>query len=158
MNHQSYQQQQLRQPQQPSNGMLTSSYPNYGQTGSYYNGQMLPLVPQQQQYQPQQQQQQQLQQRTPYPIYQMMPSSMGHPPPLPLQHHHDPSLAHQQPMHQAHQHLLNAFWARQMYEIQNVAQDYKLHYLPLARIKKVMKTDDDVKVENLLRRGRSHSW
>ncbi|GJJ68676.1 nuclear transcription factor Y, gamma [Entomortierella parvispora] len=105
---------------------------------------ILPLV-QQQQYQPQQHQQQQLQQR-PYPIYQMIPSSMGHPPPLPLQHHHDPSLAHQQPMHQAHQHLLNAFWSRQMYEVQNVAQDYKLHHLPLARIKKVMKTDDDVKM------------
>ncbi|KAG0041544.1 hypothetical protein BGZ83_001667, partial [Gryganskiella cystojenkinii] len=50
-------------------------------------------------------------------------------------------------MHQAHQHLLNAFWSRQMYEIQNVVQDYKLHHLPLARIKKVMKTDDDVKAK-----------
>ncbi|KAF9570731.1 hypothetical protein EC968_001462 [Mortierella alpina] len=33
-----------------------------------------------------------------------------------------------------------------MHEIQNVPQDYKLHHLPLARIKKVMKTDDDVKM------------
>ncbi|KAG0207261.1 hypothetical protein BGX28_001480 [Mortierella sp. GBA30] len=76
--------------------------------------------------------------------YHMM-SPMGHPPP-PLQHHHDPSLAHQQPMQQAHMHLLQSFWMNQMHEIENVPQDFKLHHLPLARIKKVMKTDEDVKM------------
>ncbi|KAG0281884.1 hypothetical protein BGZ95_007942 [Linnemannia exigua] len=74
-----------------------------------------------------------------------MLSFMTHAPP-PLQHHHDPSMAHHQPMQQAHMHLLHSFWMRQMHEIQNVPQDFKVHHLPLARIKKVMKTDDDVKV------------
>ncbi|KAF9983166.1 hypothetical protein BGZ75_005395 [Mortierella antarctica] len=78
------------------------------------------------------------------PMFPVLPS-MSHPPP-PLQHHHDPSLAHHQPMQQAHMHLLQSFWMKQIHEIQNVPQDYKLHHLPLARIKKVMKTDDDVKM------------
>src|SRR5690554_4871790 len=80
----------------------------------------------------------------PHPMYPNIPS-MSHPPP-PLQHHHDPSLAHHQPMHQAHVHLLQSFWMRQMHEVQNLPQDFKNHHLPLARIKKVMKTDDEVKV------------
>ncbi|KAH7059334.1 histone-fold-containing protein [Linnemannia elongata] len=79
------------------------------------------------------------------PIYPML-SFMTHAPP-PLQHHHDPSMAHHQPMQQAHMHLLHSFWMRQMHEIQNVPQDFKVHHLPLARIKKVMKTDDDVKAK-----------
>ena len=33
-----------------------------------------------------------------------------------------------------------------MHDIENVPQDFKIHHLPLARIKKVMKTDEDVKV------------
>ncbi|KAG0266352.1 hypothetical protein BG011_002471 [Mortierella polycephala] len=78
--------------------------------------------------------------------YHMLPP-MSHPPPPPLQHHHDPSLAHQQPMQQAHMHLLQSFWMNQMHEIENVPQDFKLHHLPLARIKKVMKTDEDVKAK-----------
>ncbi|KAF9586562.1 hypothetical protein BGW38_002079 [Lunasporangiospora selenospora] len=78
-------------------------------------------------------------------MYHIFPP-MGHAPPLPLQHHHDPSLAHQQPMQQAHMHLLQSFWINQMHEIENVPQDFKVHHLPLARIKKVMKTDDDVKM------------
>ncbi|KAI8602780.1 histone-fold-containing protein [Dissophora ornata] len=43
-------------------------------------------------------------------------------------------------------HLLQTFWMRQMHEVQNVPQDFKVHHLPLARIKKVMKTDDDAKM------------
>ncbi|KAF9425506.1 hypothetical protein BGZ76_003205 [Entomortierella beljakovae] len=50
-------------------------------------------------------------------------------------------------MQQAHVHLLQSYWMRQMHEIQNVQQDFKVHHLPLARIKKVMKTDDDVKAK-----------
>ncbi|KAI7825108.1 CCAAT binding transcription factor component, partial [Gamsiella multidivaricata] len=42
--------------------------------------------------------------------------------------------------------LLQSFWINQMHEIENVPQDYKLHHLPLARIKKVMKTDEDAKM------------
>ncbi|KAF9919427.1 hypothetical protein FBU30_011030 [Linnemannia zychae] len=56
-------------------------------------------------------------------------------------------MAHHQPMQQAHMHLLHSFWMRQMHDIQNVPQDFKVHHLPLARIKKVMKTDDDVKAK-----------
>ncbi|KAG0199470.1 hypothetical protein BGX28_007268 [Mortierella sp. GBA30] len=84
-------------------------------------------------------------QQPPYQsMFPMLPS-MSQPPP-PLQHHHNRSLAHHQPMQQAHVHLLQSFWMKQMYDIQNVPQDYKLHHLPLARIKKVMKTDDDAKM------------
>ena len=72
---------------------------------------------------------------------------MNHPPP-PLQHHHEHAHAHQQPMQQAHLHLLQSFWMSQMHDVENVPQDFKLHHLPLARIKKVMKTDEDVKVLN----------
>lgn len=49
-------------------------------------------------------------------------------------------------MHAVHAHMLQSFWMNQMHEVENVPQDYKLHHLPLARIKKVMKTDEDVKV------------
>ncbi|KAI1316148.1 hypothetical protein EDD11_010386 [Mortierella claussenii] len=101
----------------------------------------------QQYYHPQHPQQQQQQQ------YHMGMPSIGQvpapppPPPPPLQHHHDPSLAHHQPpMQQAHMHMLQSFWMNQMHEVENVPQDFKLHHLPLARIKKVMKTDEDVKM------------
>jgi hypothetical protein len=104
-------------------------------TGYYYQEQQHPY--------PSQQQQQQIQPIHHLPMYPVIPS-MNHPPP-PLMHHHDPSFAHHQPMQQAHMHLLQSFWMRQMHEVQNVPQDYKVHHLPLARIKKVMKTDDDVK-------------
>ncbi|KAG0327134.1 hypothetical protein BG000_001092 [Podila horticola] len=70
---------------------------------------------------------------------------MNHPPP-PLQHHHEHAHAHQQPMQQAHLHLLQSFWMSQMHDVEHVPQDFKMHHLPLARIKKVMKTDDDVKM------------
>ncbi|KAF9902374.1 hypothetical protein BX616_001967 [Lobosporangium transversale] len=77
-----------------------------------------------------------------YPVL----ASMNHPPP-PLRHYHDPAFTHHQPMQQAYMHLLQSYWARQMHEIQNMPQDFKVHHLPLARIKKVMKTDDDVKAK-----------
>ncbi|KAJ1950115.1 CCAAT- binding transcription factor component [Dispira parvispora] len=44
------------------------------------------------------------------------------------------------------QQVLQTFWANQMAEIQHGKCDFKLHQLPLARIKKVMKTDEDVKM------------
>ncbi|KAG0358407.1 hypothetical protein BGZ54_010418 [Gamsiella multidivaricata] len=100
--------------------------------------------PEQQQPNRQQQGQQIVQPQHQQPMYPVLPS-MNHPPP-PLMHHHDPAFAHHQPMQQAHMHLLQSFWLRQMHEIQNLPQDFKIHHLPLARIKKVMKTDDDVKV------------
>ena len=42
--------------------------------------------------------------------------------------------------------VIHAFWNGQMTEIQNGALDFKFHQLPLARIKKVMKSDEDAKV------------
>ncbi|KAF8979538.1 hypothetical protein BGZ46_005305 [Entomortierella lignicola] len=114
-------------------------------TGGSYPPQMSPTGssyyhhdhPQNQSHQPIIQQQQ--------PMYPVLPS-MNHPPP-PLRHHHDPSFSQHPPMQQAHVHLLQSYWVRQMHEIQNVPQDFKVHHLPLARIKKVMKTDDDVKAK-----------
>ncbi|KAG0349216.1 hypothetical protein BG005_011099 [Podila minutissima] len=95
------------------------------------------------QYHPQHQQQYQQYQH--HPQYQLMQTAgSGHP--LPLQHHHDPAISHQQPMQQAHMHLLQSYWMKQMHDVENVPQDFKIHHLPLARIKKVMKTDEDVKM------------
>ncbi|KAF9575854.1 hypothetical protein EC968_001237 [Mortierella alpina] len=106
------------------------SHQRQDSSGSAYD----PAAAQYHQHQMQLQQQQQ---------YHIMPP-VGHPPPL--QHQHDPSMAQQQPMQQAHMHLLQSFWMNQMHDIENVPQDFKLHHLPLARIKKVMKTDEDVKM------------
>ncbi|KAG0300514.1 hypothetical protein BGZ97_003190 [Linnemannia gamsii] len=64
------------------------------------------------------------------------------------QQQHDPTVpsSHQPPMQHAHMQLLHSFWMNQMHDIENVPQDFKIHHLPLARIKKVMKTDEDVKM------------
>ncbi|MCI28402.1 nuclear transcription factor Y subunit C-9, partial [Trifolium medium] len=43
------------------------------------------------------------------------------------------------------QQQLQAFWENQIQEIENVT-DIKNHSLPLARIKKIMKADEDVKM------------
>ncbi|KAK4484938.1 hypothetical protein RD792_007543 [Penstemon davidsonii] len=43
------------------------------------------------------------------------------------------------------QQQLQAFWANQMQEIEQTS-DFKNHSLPLARIKKIMKADEDVKM------------
>lgn len=43
--------------------------------------------------------------------------------------------------------LINAFWQGQLSEIESGLSDFKFHQLPLARIKKVMKADEDVKVQ-----------
>ena len=57
-------------------------------------------------------------------------------------------LAYQQIHHQQQQQLqqqLQAFWANQHQEIEKVT-DFKNHSLPLARIKKIMKADEDVRM------------
>lgn len=41
--------------------------------------------------------------------------------------------------------LLANFWQSQLHNIEQGELDFKNYQLPLARIKKVMKTDDDVK-------------
>lgn len=58
----------------------------------------------------------------------------------------------QQHQMQQQQLQLHAFWQEQMTECQNVdpkTHPFKQHQLPLARIKKIMKTDEDVKVFSL---------
>ncbi|KAF9130508.1 hypothetical protein BGW39_003007 [Mortierella sp. 14UC] len=66
---------------------------------------------------------------------------------------HDPNSAttgtssHQPPMQHAHMQMLHSFWMNQLHDIENMPQDFKIHHLPLARIKKVMKTDEDVKAK-----------
>ncbi|KAJ3194061.1 Nuclear transcription factor Y subunit C-2, partial [Dinochytrium kinnereticum] len=44
------------------------------------------------------------------------------------------------------QEIMQAFWQQQMTEIENGPLDWKFHQLPLARIKKVMKSDEEVKM------------
>ncbi|XP_057423986.1 nuclear transcription factor Y subunit C-3 [Lotus japonicus] len=64
-------------------------------------------------------------------------TQMGHPQ-LAYQH------IHQQQQQQLQQQL-QAFWANQYQEIDKVS-DFKNHSLPLARIKKIMKADEDVRM------------
>jgi Spy/CpxP family protein refolding chaperone len=66
-----------------------------------------------------------------------------------------PQYAHSQPQMQPqlhYQHLqkqqLQTFWQQQMQEIEQV-NEFRNHQLPLARIKKIMKSDEDVKVSLL---------
>ncbi|KAL0300952.1 UNVERIFIED_CONTAM: Nuclear transcription factor Y subunit C-4 [Sesamum radiatum] len=57
-------------------------------------------------------------------------------------------LGYHQPQHfhsQQQQQQLQAFWANQMQEIEQTT-DFKNHSLPLARIKKIMKADEDVRM------------
>ncbi|GER33865.1 nuclear factor Y [Striga asiatica] len=54
-----------------------------------------------------------------------------------------PSHLQPPPFHQQQQ--LQAFWAGQMHEVDQAA-DFKNHSLPLARIKKIMKADEDVRM------------
>ncbi|KAI3466308.1 hypothetical protein Pfo_022971 [Paulownia fortunei] len=57
-------------------------------------------------------------------------------------------LAYHQTQHfqsQQQQQQLQAFWANQMQEIEQTT-DFKNHSLPLARIKKIMKADEDVRM------------
>lgn len=73
------------------------------------------------------------------------PPVMGVPPypptaPIPYQYH---QLYQQQQQEQQQQ--LQAFWNEQYQEIQNTT-DFKNHSLPLARIKKIMKADEDVRM------------
>jgi len=54
---------------------------------------------------------------------------------------------HQQQQQQQQQ--LRSFWVQQMNEVENVSTDpaeFKNHQLPLARIKKIMKSDEDVRM------------
>ncbi|PKA64079.1 Nuclear transcription factor Y subunit C-2 [Apostasia shenzhenica] len=56
-----------------------------------------------------------------------------------------PSYQQVQHLHYQQQQLLEAFWASQMHEIEQTVE-FKNHSLPLARIKKIMKADEDVRM------------
>ena len=58
-----------------------------------------------------------------------------------------PHLHSQHQFQPQHYSVLDNFWQQQFHEIRHAAHDFKVHQLPLARIKKVMKTDEEVKVE-----------
>uniref|UniRef100_A0A5B7A1Z0 Putative nuclear transcription factor Y subunit C-9-like isoform X3 n=2 Tax=Davidia involucrata TaxID=16924 RepID=A0A5B7A1Z0_DAVIN len=60
------------------------------------------------------------------------------------QHHLANQHIHQQQQHQLQQQV-QSFWANQYQEIEKVT-DFKNHSLPLARIKKIMKADEDVRM------------
>jgi len=51
----------------------------------------------------------------------------------------------QQQQHQAQRQQLKVFWNQQMREVEN-SNDFKNHQLPLARIKKIMKSDEEVRM------------
>uniref|UniRef100_A0A0D9X5E5 Transcription factor CBF/NF-Y/archaeal histone domain-containing protein n=1 Tax=Leersia perrieri TaxID=77586 RepID=A0A0D9X5E5_9ORYZ len=65
------------------------------------------------------------------------------PPPLSEQQQH--SIQQVQQLQQQHQQQLQAFWANQMTEVEQMT-DFRQPNLPLARIKKIMKADEDVKM------------
>ncbi|CAG8732012.1 7532_t:CDS:2 [Gigaspora margarita] len=65
------------------------------------------------------------------------------PPPMHPQHQFQPQ----------HYNVLDSFWQQQVHEIRHGVHDFKVHQLPLARIKKVMKTDEEVKAPILFAKG-----
>ncbi|GFS37116.1 nuclear factor Y, subunit C2 [Actinidia rufa] len=74
-----------------------------------------------------------------------VPSPTQPPTTFPTSQH---QLAYQQAqhlLHQQQQQQLQVFWANQMQEIEQTT-DFKNHSLPLARIKKIMKADEDVRM------------
>ncbi|KAK3122990.1 hypothetical protein QOZ80_8AG0621600 [Eleusine coracana subsp. coracana] len=81
------------------------------------------------------------------------PASQGVPTfpfnPAPVSEQHLTAFQQAQQLHQQQQQYqhdqLQEFWADQMAEIEQIT-DFKFHSLPLARIKKIMKADEDVKM------------
>eukprot|EP00271_Cylindrocystis_brebissonii_P014184 TRINITY_DN35452_c0_g1_i1.p1 TRINITY_DN35452_c0_g1~~TRINITY_DN35452_c0_g1_i1.p1 ORF type:complete len:289 (+),score=85.53 TRINITY_DN35452_c0_g1_i1:94-960(+) len=93
---------------------------------------------------------------SPYPVGQQPPPG-AQPSPVPpggvsaasmQQSYQQAALAQQmqyQHLQQQHQQQLQVFWQQQMQEVEQ-ASDFKNHQLPLARIKKIMKADEDVRM------------
>ncbi|KAL9996813.1 putative transcription factor Hap3/NF-YB family [Helianthus debilis subsp. tardiflorus] len=74
----------------------------------------------------------------------------NHPPsttptPTPTQFPHQPPYNPHHLLQQQHQQL-QMFWNYQRQEIEQQVNDFKNHQLPLARIKKIMKADEDVRM------------
>src|SRR5256885_2893584 len=51
-----------------------------------------------------------------------------------------------QGLHGTYKEILTTYWQHVINHLENETHDYKLHQLPLARIKKVMKADPEVKM------------
>ncbi|KAG4101361.1 histone-fold-containing protein [Neocallimastix lanati (nom. inval.)] len=58
---------------------------------------------------------------------------------------HQNQLQVQQQLQAQQTHIIQAFWQNQLLNIEQTQTEFKSHSLPIARIKKVMKSDDDVK-------------
>lgn len=58
---------------------------------------------------------------------------------------HQNQLQVQQQIQAQQTHIIQAFWQNQLMSIEQSDNEFKSHSLPIARIKKVMKSDDDVK-------------
>ena len=77
--------------------------------------------------------------------YAHAPAAALYPPPPPPPPPHPAAAAVQQQLGPAAQQQLNLFWAEQFREVE-ATTDFKNHTLPLARIKKIMKADEDVRM------------
>ncbi|KAF8005847.1 hypothetical protein BT93_K0202 [Corymbia citriodora subsp. variegata] len=75
---------------------------------------------------------------------QTQPNSYPHPPPSQAAAGAPPAAPFHHLLQQQHQQL-QVFWSYQRQEIEQ-ANDFKNHQLPLARIKKIMKADEDVRM------------
>ena len=128
-----------------NNAMTNNNYNTSQQQGG---GMMLPqggagYPPQHSHPQPWHQQHQLAYHQMP-PQHQMQ----QHMPPPQMQQQHPPPIhptPQQQHLNDQHQQQLRLFWQQQMTEVES-ATDFKNHQLPLARIKKIMKTDEDVRM------------
>ncbi|KAF4629908.1 hypothetical protein G7Y89_g8227 [Cudoniella acicularis] len=60
--------------------------------------------------------------------------------------HYGASAAVNQGLHGTYKDILTTYWQHIISHLESETHDYKLHQLPLARIKKVMKADPDVKM------------
>lgn len=63
-----------------------------------------------------------------------------------MSNHHHAQQQQQQQHQNPQQAFLQNFWSRQLAHAEQSTPDFKQHQLPLARIKKVMKSDQDVKM------------
>jgi hypothetical protein len=70
------------------------------------------------------------------------------------QEHIQPATTNTTPLTPSQEHELAKFWEKMMEDVQQ-ANQFKNHPLPIARIKKIMKSDEDVRVSvaNHVKRG-----
>ncbi|KAL9613746.1 MAG: hypothetical protein Q9167_001760 [Letrouitia subvulpina] len=71
------------------------------------------------------------------------PSGQAQPRPQPL---YDPNNGGHYGLHGQYRDILTTYWQQTINHLETDTHDYKIHQLPLARIKKVMKADPEVKM------------